>query len=277
MGTLAEATSLTVRGPGFVAQLDPAWSGWGPAGGYLMAIALRAAEKAVPAGHRPVTMSCQFLSAGQNGEADVAVDVVKPGASACSNVVLAQGGRRFFQAQIWTTSRTRGPDDVTALMPIVPGPEDVEPIEAHLKNSKTERVAFWSNIDCRPIAFREPGGPAAREHRLQRWYRFKGSRAGDDVFLNAGCAALLIDANVWASHWRMRNAPPDYAGPTLDTTVWFHDCAGATGWVLVDADSDIARAGLVHGTVRVWSEGGRPIATGGSQCLVVPLPPKAGA
>jgi acyl-CoA thioesterase len=161
-------------------------------------------------------------------------------------------------------------------MPDVPRPEDVEPLETHLKNSKIERVAFWSNIDCRPLEYREPGGPPVHNSRLQRWYRFKGSLAGDDVFLNAGCAALLVDANVWASHWRMRDAAPDYAGPTLDTTVWFHERAGATGWVLVDADSGVARSGLVHGAVRVWSEDGRLIATGGSQCLVVPLPPKPG-
>jgi acyl-CoA thioesterase len=242
-----------------------------------MAVALRAVGQSAPAGHRPVTMSCQFLSTGRNGETDVAVDVVKPGASACSNVALSQGGLRFFQAQVWTTSRTRGLDEVTALMPDVPRPEAVDPLEAHLRNSKSERVAFWSNIECRPIEFREPGGPSPRSRRLQRWYRFKGALAGDDVFLNAGCAALLVDANVWASHWRMRDATPDYAGPTLDTTVWFHEIAGATGWVLVDADSDVAQSGLVHGTVRVWSEDGHPIATGGSQCLVVPLPPRHGA
>ncbi len=277
MSTLAEATSLVAKGSGFVAHLDPAWSGWGPAGGYLMAVALRAVAQSVPAGHRPVTMSSQFLSIGKSGETDVAVDIVKPGASACSNVALSQGGRRFFQAQVWTTSRTRGPDEVTASMPDVPRPEAVEPIEAHIRESKIERVAFWSNIQCRPVEFREPGGPPPRTRQLQRWYRFEGSLDADDVFLNAGCAALLIDANVWAAHWRMRDAPPDYAGPTLDTTVWFHENAGVTGWVLVDAESDVVRDGLVHGTVRVWSESGRPIATGGSQCLVVPLPPKAGA
>lgn len=45
MRTLAEATELTVSGDGFSVALDPSWEGWGPAGGYLAAIALRAAAR----------------------------------------------------------------------------------------------------------------------------------------------------------------------------------------------------------------------------------------
>jgi acyl-CoA thioesterase len=272
MGTLAEATALAVTDGGFTVQLDPAWSGWGPAGGYLAAVALRAAGQVVPAGHRPVTLSCQFLATAQNAEADVGVEIVKPGGSACANVVLTQGGRRFFQAQVWTTSRTRGPDEVTARIADVPGPDVLAPIETHLVNSKSERVAFWSNMECRPVEFREPGGRAPLSRRLQRWYKFKGQSESGDMFLSAGCAALLIDANVWATNWRTCETVPDYAAPSLDPTVWFHESALISDWLLVDAVQEVARNVLVHGTVQVWNEGKRLIASGGSQCLVIPLP-----
>ena len=276
MGTLAQATSLAPQGEGLIVQLDPAWSGWGPAGGYLAAIALRAAGTVAPAGHRAVTMSCQFLSTAQIADVEVCVEIVKRGGSACANVALSQNGRRFFQAQVWSTSRTHALDEVTARFPDVPRPDALAPIETYLKDSKTERVAFWANLECRPVEFRAPAGPPLHNRRLQRWYRFCGQAPETDVFVNAGYVALLIDANVWASHWRTRDAVPDYAAPTLDTTVWFHEDAGAAGWFLVDAESDVARNGLVHGSVRVWSEDGRLIASGGSQCLVVPLRPASG-
>src|SRR5262245_36138168 len=146
MGTLAEATALaSTDGGGFALQLDPAWSGWGPAGGYLAAIALRAAGRSAGAGHRPVTMSCQFLSAAKDGGIEIAAEVAKPGATACTNIALSQAGRRFFQAQVWTTSRAAGPDDVSAVMPDVPAPDAVAPLETHLRASTVQRVRFWSS------------------------------------------------------------------------------------------------------------------------------------
>ena len=272
MSTLAQASGLAPKGGGLVVQLDPDWSGWGPAGGYLAVVALRAAGTVMPAGHRPVTISCQFLSAAQNGEADVSAEIIKPGAASCANVAFSQSGRRFFQAQIWATSRSRGPDETTAPMPQVPGPDALAPVESYLNQSSPKRVAFWSKIDSRPVEYRALDGPAPRNRRLQCWYRFRGQFEDGGAFLNAGQAAFLIDATVWASHWRTRMGVPDYVAPTLDTTVWFHDGLRAGGWMLIDAISDIARQGLLHGAVRVWSEDGRLIASGGSQCLVVPQP-----
>lgn len=271
MGTLQAATRLRSQGAGFIADLDPAWEGWGPAGGYLAALALRAAGRALPRGQRPVTLTCQFLARAQSGPASVSVEVAKPGGSACVNVAMTQGERRFFQAQLWTTARTHGPEAVAAIMPTVAGPDELEPLEHHFARLGRTPVTFWANLDCRPVEFRAPGGPAARRRRLERWYRFRGWEPSDDPFVDAGRAAVLVDANIWAAHWRLLDAEPDYAGPSLDLAVWFHDSGRESAWLLLDAEADVAREGLVHGTARVWSADGRLIASGGSQCLVVPL------
>ncbi len=273
MGTLTEATRLTATDHGFIVELDSAWEGWGPAGGYLAAIALRAAGVSVPEGHRPVTLSAQFLAKAEPGNAVVRVDIGKSGGSSQVNVSLWQLDRCFFQAQIWTTSRDFGPCQIEARMPDVPAAAGLETLETHFSLLGRKLVTFWANLERRPVEFRAPGGPRPRTRRLQRWYRFRHETATADVFGNAGRAAVLIDANIWAAHWRMLDQEPDYAGPSLDLIMSFHDAAALSEWLLLDAASDVAVNGIVHATGRVWTNDGCLVATGGGNCLVVPFRP----
>lgn len=274
MARLTDATRLTATDLGFVVELDPAWEGWGPAGGYLAAIALRAVGLTVPEGHRPVTLSAQFLAKAEAGEAAVHVHLGKAGGSSQVNVSLWQSERCFFQAQIWTTSRSFGPCEIGPAMPDVPGPVGLETLEAHFSRLGRQLVTFWKNLECRPVEFRAPGGPRPRTPRLQRWYRFLQEPAEVDIFAAAGRAAVLIDANVWAAHWRMLDREPDYAGPSLDLTIAFHDAAIPSDWLLVDVESDVAINAVVLATGRVWTTEGRLVASGGGNCLVVPFRPQ---
>lgn len=271
MGTLTQATRLCGNKEGFVVDLDPAWEGWGPAGGYLAAIALRTVGSVIPQGHRPVTLTAQFLGKASSGTADVQGVVLKPGGSSLIVVTLSQSGRCFFQAQIWTTSRTVGPQISRISMPIVSPPQKLEPLEAHFSRHGLKPVTFWSNLDCRPIEFRVPGGPTPRTDRLERWYRFRDETRPLDVFDCAARAAVLIDANIWAAHWRMLESDPSYAGPSLDLTIWFHDLEDYSDWLLLDAASPTSVSGIVHGTGNVWTSNGKLIASGGGNCLVVPF------
>lgn len=271
MGTLTQATDLSASGDGFSVDLDPDWEGWGPAGGYLAAIALRAASGVVPHGQRPVTLQAQFLSKAERGKARVDVKIGKPGAASLVTVALSQSDRCFFQAQIWTTSRTAGPGSHRLVMPEAPPPEELSTLEEHFSDLGRSLVTFWSKLDCRPVEFRAPGGAPAQNDRLQRWYRFREDGVPATSFDRAARAAILIDANIWAAHWRMLVDEPDYAGPSLDLTVWFHDVSRCSDWLLLDAASPTAGDAIVHGTGRIWTADGRLVATGGGNCLVIPL------
>jgi acyl-CoA thioesterase II len=271
MGTLMQATNLLATNDGFSVVLDPDWEGWGPAGGYLAAIALRAAEHVAREGHRPITLSAQFLSKPERGKADVLIDVCKPGVSSLVNVSLSQSKRRFFQAQIWTTSKTTGPHNNRIAMPKTPPPEALSTLEEHFSELGRSLVTFWSRLDCRPIEFRAPGGALPQTDRLQRWYRFRDEAESVNSFEQAARAAILIDANIWAAHWRMLESEPEYGGPSLDLTVWFHDVTACSEWLLLDSTSPTAQCGVIHGTGSVWSADGRLIASGGGNCLVVPF------
>jgi acyl-CoA thioesterase-2 len=271
MGTLNDATNLSAAIDDFTVELDPEWEVWGPAGGYLAAIALRAAERVVPPGHRPVTLQAQFLARAESGSAKVRAEVCKPGRTALVNVALSQSDRDFFQAQIWTTSKSSGPRSCRLTMPSVPAPDELETLEKHFSRLGRSFAKFWSKFDCRPIEFRVPGGKPAQNDSLERWFRYRNETPPRNTFEQASRAAVLIDANVWAAHCRLLDKEPDYAGPSLDLSVWFHDLAHSSDWMLLEATSPVANDGVVHGGGSVWAADGRLIATGGSNCLVVPL------
>lgn len=271
MGTLSEATNLTPEGEGFAVQLDPEWEGWGPAGGYLAAIALRSVAQVVAPDHRPVTLQGQFLGKAERGNITVRAELVKPGRTSLANVTLSQAGKPFFQAQIWTTSRSIGPQSYRLNMPLVPAPATLSGLEDHFAALGRSLVRFWSKLDCRPIEFRAPGGPPVQSDQLERWYRFRDEELAHDVFEQAARAAILIDANIWAAHWRLLDNEPDYSGPSLDLTVWFHDLRTQSDWLLLQASSPVALDGVVNGTGHVWTADGHLIATGGGNCLVVPM------
>lgn len=268
MGALQQDTAITRDGERLSAVLDPAWNIWGPNGGYVASIALRAAGAVAPEGHRPATISVQYLSVAKFAPVDCQVTPMKTGRNAwLLNVALVQDGRTFLQAQVWTTNKQDGPATAEAVMPDVPGPDGLKTLAEHLGDEPIN--GFWNNIDAKPLAFvpwNQPRPPAPAI--LREWYRFIDYQPGD-AFLDACRPLILIDTLLWPTHHRGLAERPDYVAPSLDVTVWFHGSGAGADWLLVDAHADTAGAGLVHGQARVWTADGRLLASGGSNMLHV--------
>ncbi|HTQ13686.1 MAG TPA: thioesterase family protein [Rhizomicrobium sp.] len=270
MGNLARDTEVTEDGGKLSATLSRDWEIWGPNGGYVSAIALRAAGKVAPPGHRPATFSVQYLSTGRFEPADVEAHAVKQGRNAwCINVALIQGGKRFLQAQVWTTNKSGGPRSLERAMPRVPPPGALRSWR-EINAGKGPSFKFWENFDGKPTNFiddyvRDPRGAAVEE-----WNRVLDFEPTTDPFLDFSRALILIDTFPWIAFGRGQEGQPDYTAPTLDLTAWFHEPPGPAAWLLAEARSDVAGNGLIHGRVKVWSEDGRAIASGGSNLLHVP-------
>lgn len=269
MAGLIEATALTSTGEGLAAQLDPAWDIWGPAGGYVAAIALRAVGHVAPLGHRPVTLTGQFVRAVKPGTLDVRVDVVKPGSTMLFAVTLAQGGQPVFLAQLWTTARHDDCLPISPQMPDVHPPEQVRALRDICAERGITEIEFWKNLDGRPLDFRQWSDPPSPETHQYRWMRFREWEPTSDPFLDAMRSIVLIDIGVWPAHWHRLTEAATYVAPSLDIAVHFHGGLPAGQWLLSDADSDVAACGTISGRVRVWSEDGRAIATGSGHCLVI--------
>ncbi len=266
------ATDLIATATGFQAQLDPGWDIWGPAGGYIGALALRAVREQAGDGHRPVTLTGQFVRRARPGAVAISVAPVKSGATALFLVEMRQGDALVFLAQIWTTARAQPCLPVVPEPPHVPGPEGLPRHTELMELHGITAIPFWGNLDGRPVNFRMHSDPPAASTHQYRWMRFTDWAATDDPFLNAMRYALLIDIGVWPGHWHRLDRPAKYGAPSLDLWVNFHDPAPAADWLLCDADSDVAGHGLVSGRVRLWSGDGVVLASGGGQCLVVPQP-----
>lgn len=266
MGTLQSDTAVAKDGETLTAVLDEAWNIWGPNGGYVASVALRAAGAVAPEGHRPATISVQYLSVAKFAPVDCQVTPVKTGRNAwLLNVALVQDGKTFLQAQVWTTNKTEGPTTAEAKAPDVAGPGELKTLAEHMGEVPP---GFWRNIDVKPLVYIPWGEPRPPGALLREWYRFVGYEPGD-AFLDACRSLVLIDTMLWPTHHRGLAERPDYVAPSLDVTVWFHARAESAEWLLVDAHADTAGGGLIHGQARIWTDDGQVVASGGSNLLHV--------
>lgn len=264
---LLDDTKVELAENGLRTHLSPKWEIWGPNGGYLAAIALRAVATVVPAGHRPASISCQFLASGKMEDARVKAAPVKMGRSAwCVDVEILQNERILLRAQVWTTDRKDGPHTPAPPMPRVPEPLSL-PTYADLNKGRKPHL-FWTNFDARPITLPVPTDEPV-EPMLQHWFRFPDV-ATDDPFADQGRTVIPIDTVPWPTHWRTRPRTSDYMGPSLDLSIWFHDVPGKSEWQFLETHSDVAGGGLIFGRARMWADDGRLLATGASHMLHSP-------
>jgi hypothetical protein len=98
----ATDTSVVPLGGGRLrAELSPAWEVWGPVGGYVAAIALRAlaAETELP---RPASFHCDFLSVAKFGAVDLEVATLRRGKrSHALRVAMTQQQAPILVATAW--------------------------------------------------------------------------------------------------------------------------------------------------------------------------------
>jgi hypothetical protein len=101
MGDFAADTRVDGADGVYTATLSRDWEIWGPNGGYLAAIALRAAGAATPL-RRPATLACQFLSVAEFGAVELTVDVLRGSKRAAAlRVSMSQQDRLILAALVW--------------------------------------------------------------------------------------------------------------------------------------------------------------------------------
>jgi len=269
--SFTEDTAVVERDGALSADIREAWDIWGPNGGYLAAIALRAAGLRAGAGQRPAGISCQYLRRGRFGEARLEVEALKSGRNAsCFGVTMIQASERTLAAQVWTLAAAAAAEPAYRElgMPDVPAPEALRP-----PRDDPGGFAFWRNFDLRYVSPERHGRANPAGARTTRWVRFHGWEAGEDRFLADARALLLIDTLLWPAHWARRAEELDYVGPSLDVSVWFHASSARDDWLLADATAPLAGDGLVYGEGRVWARDGRLLASGASNMMVMKLRP----
>lgn len=272
MGDLDADTRLAGGEGLYTTELSPDWKIWGPNGGYLAAIALRAAglESRLA---RPASFSCQFLEVGAFEPAQVRVEVLRRGRAAEAFAVsLEQAGRRLLSAQAWTVGKVDGLAHDTSSAPPVPSPEDLLPIEKLLAPGDAPSHAFWGNLERRPIDWVPPQQRVPTDPIVRCWYRFRPKTRFENPFLDAARSLILADTMSWPAVRSAYVEQPAFMAPSLDVSVQFHALAPQSDWLLCETTAEIARDGLIGYRSRVWSTDRHLLASGAGQLLCRPAP-----
>lgn len=254
------------EGPGR-AVLSENWAVWGPNGGYLAAVAFRAAmaRSRLP---RPASFHAHFLAVGKFAPVELHVASLGGGKRAESlRVEIVQDGRPLLAASVWMVDDgLTGYEHDFGRAPDVPGPEALRPYH-ELADNYDEWYPIWRSMEGRPLAWdAPPGEPVSRT-----WLRFidtpvEGRQA------DAVRQLFWLDFPGWNATIAAHGWPHRYLCPNLDLTVQFHRFAPEVDWQLADGDVLVAADGLVGCVSRLWTEDGRLLATATSKHVCRPNP-----
>jgi acyl-CoA thioesterase II len=268
---LEHATRVAPDNGGYVARLSKDWEIWGPNGGYLATIALRAAG-AVAQIKRPASFYCHFLSSPAFDVVELEVNMLKQGRRAESlAVTMTQQGKPVLQAMVKTAAEAPGYSHQHPSAPNVPLPETLRTYEQ--LHPASPPFSFWENVERRPVdqsTTDEPQAPLIRA-----WARFRPTACFEDPFLDAARSLILLDTYGFPAAYRHYRSW-EYLAPNLDTGVWFHHFSPDGEWLLIDSECAIAEGGLMGVGGRVWDTQGRLLATGSAQlcCIANATPAK---
>ena len=272
MGDFVEQTTLEKLGEGcYRARLSEDWMLWGPAGGYLSAIALRAAGAATRF-PRPVSYACQYLSVARFDAVDLHVESLRAASrTEALRVRMSQAGRPVLVAQVWAGGEHQGMVHDRVPVPDVPDPEALPDLDALRKQDPPH--PFFRNFESRPIRFRPADDRTPREPELLGWHRFRPRARAADRFVDAARTLVLIDTYTWPATYELHPEPDSpWIAPNLDLYVRFHRDTTPHEWLFNHGRADLAEGGLIAATGSVWSPDRKLLASGATQLYCRPRP-----
>jgi acyl-CoA thioesterase len=246
----------TAEGGGLIADLDPGWDVGGGIlnGGYLLAVAARAAVRDSPHPH-PVAVSASYLRAPAAGVTPLSVVPGPAGRTlAHSLVTLGDAGNPALTVQATTATLDDAPSAYSLPMPDVAPVEDCFSLaeHRHLAPPGVQVPGLSLRVDTRvdPATAGWALGQPSAEPVLRAWLRFADDREPDPLAL-----VLFADAL----------PPTSFAlgnfgwAPTVQLQVLVR-ALPAPGWCLVEARSEEVAGGWVDEDYRIWDSTGRLVA-----------------
>jgi acyl-CoA thioesterase II len=270
VGDLSVDTAVEGSDGRYTATLNPDWQIWGPMGGYLASIALRAAAADVAPELTPASFSCQFISTASFEPVDI--EVVARRSSRRAALVaagVAQHGKPVLDAQAWFAAGSSVVEHDHTELHRYGHPDAHRPISAYT-SEPLHRA--WQNFERRPLDWIDDwesfdGGPA----EWAEWLQFLPATF-DDPVLEACRVLVLADLPSFPAAIRAHPRTRDtWVAPSLDLAVQFHRLAGLGEWLLVRGLVPIIHRGLVGFRSEVWTASGELAASGSGQCLCRPI------
>lgn len=280
MGDVALDTATEPLGHGrHRAMVHGDWEIWGPCGGYVAAIALRAAGAESPL-LRPASFFCHYLSVAAFAPVELVVTPLRSGRTVLAQrVEMTQDGRPVLDAMVWSVGAVEGLEHEDVTPPDVPGPDELptrdelwvagDAVDEGDGRDDATPYPFWDNFDQRMIEWSPTWPPTeALPPTWRTWVRCRPTATFDDPWVDAARSLIVLDVGSWPAGSRphMYLEPP-FIAPSLDLYASFQYSGSGSPWVLLDAHSPVAHGGLLSWTGRVWSEDRKLIASGGGQAV----------
>ena len=251
-----EDTALAPAGAGaYTAQISPRWNvGDKPNGGYLLALALRAATAELPLPH-PFTSTSHYLRAARPGPALLDVEVVRTGRShATAEVHLIQDDTEIVR--VLTTfgdlAALTGPTHVAESPPKMPPVDECLQGRGQNPGGMTVAIAerFETAVDPATLGWLrgKPTGTAS----VAAWMRLVDGREPDPLLLSLIVDALpppVFDLDLGTAGWV----------PTIELTAHVR-ALPAPGWLQVVASTRFVQGGSLEEDAEVWDSQGTLVA-----------------
>jgi acyl-CoA thioesterase-2 len=270
VGDVAVQTAVEAVGDGrYTAMVYADWEIWGPGGGYVAALALRAAGAESPLA-RPASFFCHYLSVAAFAPVELTVTSLRAGRTVLAQrVAMTQESRPVLEAMVWSVGAVEGLEHEDVDPPSVADPGDL-PSPAELwPEEDRPGFAFWDNFDQRIIEWSDswpPPGPLPPTWRT--WVRCRPTATFADPWVDAARSLIVLDVGSWPAGSRPHAyLDPPFIAPSLDLYASFQFPGSSSEWLLLDAHSPVAQGGLLSWTGRVWSMQRRLIASGGGQAV----------
>ena len=184
MGDLGTDTAVEGRDGRYTARLSRDWEIWGPNGGYVASIALRAAG-AHSRFDRPASSSATSSASPTSTRVDIEVTTLREAKRAESiRVSMTQHGQPIFDAMVWAVGDVGGLEhDVTA-MPEAPDPES-------LPSTRSGSRELGIEAELPVLGQLRPALPTGSW--IDDWENRPADRAGVQPVVSATCPRSTFD------------------------------------------------------------------------------------
>ena len=258
--SFAEASAVHQLGDErYAAEIEPGWDIAGTAnGGYLMAIAARAASE-VAGGRIPVTLTAHFLSPGKPGPVRIDTRLEKRGRRFTTVTARLSDSNRTLMTLLGSYAASppqpSGVERIDAGPPDIPPPDQCIPIEP----TETFPPPFMGKVELR--IHPEDAAFGSGTPRFRGWFRLRDAEAIDSF-------GMIVAVDAFPPTIFNARLPVAWT-PTLELTAHLRG-RPEPGWLRCEFTTRFITGGLLEEDLEVWDSTGRLVAQS-RQLALLPL------
>lgn len=237
-------------------------------GGQVLAQALLAAGRTVPASRLPHSLHGYFLRAGDVREPiTFAVERLRDGRSFTARRTHALQGGAPILSMIASFQEAQPGLDYAEPMPDAPDPEDVVSADTHLAGIDHPVARFWSQESAFDVRHVEGaiylGGSGEPAGQQMVWVRSREALPDDQLLHRAllafACDQVMLEPVLRRSghSWATRGL----SIASLDHAMWWHRDVRVDDWLLYTQTAPSAQGGRGLGAARVFTRDGTHVAS----------------